>query len=192
MASYFITYSGVSTGHAAILIAIISKKTSSTRCRKKIANTIMVCLEEWVTNYLFWIIYRTFQEIYCFISNLFLPFLHISPVHPAWHPPIQWPVTLSHLTESLQVMLQFSTQLYPYCPSEHAIKDKYTCLIRKEVMLKGILYFNEIEKVVCQLNMCFFLNKRLRLFKALHMLRNVVLIIRSVRNSTRIWHVFQH
>ena len=71
-------------------------------------------------------------------------------------------------------------------------RRQYTCLIRKEVMLKGILYFNEIEKVVCQLNMCFFLNKRLRLFKALHMLRNVVLIIRSVRNSTRIWHVFQH
>ena len=125
------------------------------RCRIKFPNTIMACFDEWSfieslqkvfnTSYLFWEIYSTFQEIYCFISNLVLPFLHISPVHPAWHPPIHWPDTLSHLPESLQFMLQFFAQSYPYCPFEHSSKDQYTCLFKKDIIIINF-FENETRK----------------------------------------------
>ena len=47
---------------------------------------------------------------------------HIFPFHPGWHPPSQWPVTLSHTPVFLQLGLQNPWQFSPYNPGEHSVR----------------------------------------------------------------------
>lgn len=56
--------------------------------------------------------------------------LHWSSLHPALHPPSHFPVTLSHIPCTPQLILQLSLQLNPYLPGWHSVEfDKITSKI---------------------------------------------------------------
>ena len=61
-----------------------------------------------------------------------LPDSHVSPCHPVWHLPSQWPVTLSHAPGTPQLLLQLFRQLYPYIPAVHSVKTNETTQIEYE------------------------------------------------------------
>lgn len=53
-------------------------------------------------------------------SNVFLPFSHITPVHPTLQPPSHWPVIGLQVTPSLQCPEHWWLQLRPYHPFVHS------------------------------------------------------------------------
>ena len=53
------------------------------------------------------------------ISKILL-WSHWAFFHPAWHPPIQCPVTLSHFPEITQCLLQCCRQFSPNRPARHS------------------------------------------------------------------------
>ena len=68
--------------------------------------------------------------------------------HPAWHPPVHFPVLTLHLAETAQWRLQLFWQFGPYIPSGHSTKHTQRFVFQVQACIKVHVNKSEIKRVL--------------------------------------------